>query len=235
MDEREQSGTGGAPVDASGGPAYDPTPNVLALVDAAVKRLDDLRAAEMRRMDDLHNAEFRRIDQISSIRSYYSELLAVAEAKRIDAIRAVDVNAVAVAAERSTQQANVLANQVAASADALRSLVASTATANSQAQATLTQQLNDRIATLEKSSYEGKGRQSFADPALAELVVEMRRVASAQTQSTGKSEGFSTSWAVLIGVAGLLAAVFGGGFLNKKDPQVVYVPTPAATVVSPQK
>lgn len=216
-------------------PSIDPTANVLSLVEAAVHRLDDLRAAEQRRQDDLHNAEFRRTDQMATVRAEYSEKLSVAEAKRIDAIRAVDVNAVAVASERQAAQAIVLANQVAASADALRALVASTATTMAQATAALTTQFNERIGTLEKSSYEGKGRSAFADPAIAEALTEMKNIAKAQSQNTGKSEGLSTSWAILLGVAALAAALFGSGLLKGGvAPPVVYV-QPASAIVAPVK
>lgn len=53
------------------------------------------------------------------------------EARRLDAIRVVDSIAVAVAAERSGQAANVLAAQVATSAETQRTLVAQTATNSS--------------------------------------------------------------------------------------------------------
>src|SRR5512140_1485982 len=96
----------------------DPTANVLALVEAAVKRLDDLR-----------DAESRRLDEQAQLRADYSDKLAVAEAKRIDAIRAVDVNAVAIANERAAAQATVLANQLLQTSEALRGLVGTTSTA----------------------------------------------------------------------------------------------------------
>ena len=92
---RRASGSTGLGVDASGGPVIDPTENVLAVIESAVKRQDDLREAEM-----------RRVNQIEALRAEYQEKLALAEAKRIDAIRAVDVAAVDVAAV-------VLANEVA--------------------------------------------------------------------------------------------------------------------------
>ena len=216
-------------------PSIDPTANVLSLVEAAVHRLDDLRAAQKTRIDDLIAAEFRRIDQLATIRSEYSEKLSIAEAKRIDAIRAVDVNAVAVASERQAAQAIVLANQVAASADALRALVASTAATMAQATAALTTQFNERIGTLEKSSYEGKGRQAYSDPAMAELIAEMRKISTVQSQAGGKSEGLSTSWAILLGVAALAAALFGSGLLKGgAAPPVVYV-QPAPAIAAPVK
>lgn len=124
----------------------DPTENVKAMIKAAVERLDDLRISES-----------RRVDEQLQLRGEYSVQLAVAEAKRIDAIRAVDVNAVSVANERATAQAAVLANQVSASAETLRSLVAATAATVAQQLAQVSTGIADRLSALEKSQYESKG------------------------------------------------------------------------------
>jgi predicted PP-loop superfamily ATPase len=138
-------------------PVVDPTENVKLTVAAATLRQDDLREAEVRRQDDLREAERVRVDQQMTLRADYDAKLAVAEAKRIDAIRAVDVAAVAVANERATAQAAVLAAQVSQSAETLRTLVAATAQTVAQQLQTVSTGIGDRLSALEKSSYEGKG------------------------------------------------------------------------------
>jgi hypothetical protein len=95
----------GPAVDARGIPAQDPTANVIAVVGSANKSL--------RRELKLH--------------MQYQALLAQAEAGRINAIRAVDVAAVATAAAAQEQRANALATQVLANAETLRNTVATTA------------------------------------------------------------------------------------------------------------
>ena len=137
--------------------ALDPSHNVRSIVDRAVTRIDDLAVAEARRVNEALLAERRRVDEIMTLRADYAVQLNVAEAKRIDAIRAVDVNAVSVANERATAQAAVLANQVSASAETLRALVAATAATQAQQLATTTTQITDRLSSLEKSQYENKG------------------------------------------------------------------------------
>lgn len=122
------------------------TADLRVMLEQAVMRLDDLRTAES-----------RRVDEQMVLRGEYGIQLSIAEAKRIDAIRAVDVNAVSVANERATAQAAVLANQVAASAETLRALVAATAATTAQQLTQLTTQLTDRLTSLEKSQYESKG------------------------------------------------------------------------------
>jgi hypothetical protein len=139
-------------------PYYDPSRNVLGLVEAAVRRLDDLSALTTRHLNEMHAADVRRIDEIAALRADYDQRLRDAEAGRLDAIRRVDVERVTVDRERAAAQADVLAQQVAASAEALRSLVAQTATTIAAQLTQTTAQLTDRLSALEKSQYEQKGR-----------------------------------------------------------------------------
>lgn len=98
-----------------------------------------------------------RLDRELLLRNEHLKQIGEAETKRIDAIRAVDVAAVGVANERATQQASVLAAQVVASAETLRALVASTASAVALQLQQLSNQLSDRLGSLEKAQYENKG------------------------------------------------------------------------------
>jgi hypothetical protein len=222
------NGTGaGRGVDSSGGPVVDPTQNVMDLSEASNKRqddlriytdlitqekfrrIDDLRVAESRRLDDLRLAESKRIDGELILRAFYEDKLNAAEASRINAIRAVDVGAVAVASERATQQAAVLANQVIASADALRSQLAATAATMATQLQGQTTQITDRLALVEKAQYENKGRQGLADPQMENLIIEMRKLTDANASGMGKSAGLNQAWAILIGaaiIAGTIAA-----------------------------
>ena len=146
----------GQPVDRAGNVAVDPTRNVLDLVLAAVKRLDDIMLLNGSRQDDLRNAmvvmdelrvshikelldeRTKRIDNNESLRSDYEDKLRKAEANRLDAIRIVDTNNVTVANERAAataaalqkkgdDSALVLSAQVTKSADDVRTLVKTTA------------------------------------------------------------------------------------------------------------
>jgi len=106
----------GPGVDARGLNVVDPTQNVTALVKAGLERQDDLRRQETAHMH-----------QLLDLRADYEEKLRIAESKRIDAIRSVDVAAVAQAAQVSATQATTLATQVSASAETLRTTVAASA------------------------------------------------------------------------------------------------------------
>lgn len=198
----------------------DPTQNVRELVVAANLRSDDLRMAEAKRVDEaldaarlrfdgLHTAIWSRVSDAMSgesrrvneqmeglrreatLRADFSAQLNLAETKRIDAIRAVDVAAVAIANERATAQATVLANQVATSAETLRALVATQAAASAQQFATSTAQMSDRISLLERSSYEGQGKSTVQDPMMAIRDAKMDALIAAMSKGEGRA-GVST-------------------------------------------
>lgn len=182
----------------------DPTANVQKLLADSVIRQDDLREAYGRLFEAEIRAEGRRIDEQMKLRADYSQQLENAESKRIDAIRAVDVAAVAVASERATQSASVLANQVAQSAETLRTLVASTAVTIAQQLAQLSNQLSDRISALERSSYEDIGKGRVADPMMTEMVTELKALRELSTLGTGKDTGLRSMWGYIVGAAGIL-------------------------------
>lgn len=240
----------GVAVDAAGGPARDPTENVLALSEAANRRQDDLREAgekhfearlahidEVSKSNHAHSvelsaAESRRLDEQAALRAHYSAMLSDAEAKRIDAIRAVDVAAVGTASQRAGDQASVLASQVSTSAEALRTLVATTAATVATSLQQMSTTLSTRLTTLEQASYQSAGKQSFADPAFVELLSEVKQLREANRQVTGKSEGINASWLVLLGVASLVSLGVAAVAMIRQPapvaPQVVYAPPPAS-------
>src|ERR1035437_9384451 len=233
------------PVQRGPSGAVDPTANVLALVEAAVKRLndlqdaatlriEDLRELDNKRIDDLRIAEARRLDEQAVLRETYHDKLALAETKRIDAIRAVDVNNVSVASERAAAQATVLANQVTISADALRTLGASTAKTMAAQQAATSQQFTERLTALERSQYEGKGKSAFADPQLSELVTEMKSLRERSSEGTGKREVTGDIWKYVTGAVTIIAAMIGTGVLVynfAKTPSSTYIPAPTNTMI----
>ncbi len=186
MDDIDKRPTG-LGVDSSGGPVIDPTANVIQLVINAVNRLDDLRKSDTKRLEDLQVSELRHISEIMKLRAEYQEKLAVAESKRIDAIRAVDVGAVAIASERASRQADVLATQISQS----------------------TEQLIERVAALEKSSYVGSGKQAVADPMMVELLAEVRRLRRSRDTDTGQQEGKTAMWSYVTAAIGIIFGVSG--------------------------
>jgi hypothetical protein len=132
------NGVPGPGVDAAGRPVIDPTLNVKETVEAATKRQDDLRAEES-----------RHIREIVALRAQYDSELRDAEAKRIDAIRAVDIGQVQRAAEVQATQATTLATQVATTADAFRTALTAAL-----------EPIQRDIADLRKTQYEQAGQKT---------------------------------------------------------------------------
>jgi cobalamin biosynthesis Mg chelatase CobN len=154
---RRRSNGGSMPgpgVDALGRQVIDPTENVLATIEMAIKRQDDLRER-----DREHAREIRELEQqIATLRAGYDEQLRQQEAARIDAIRGVDVAAVSRAAEVAATQAATLAQQVATAAEAMRVQVAAAATAAATNLASALEPIQSSINDLRKAQYEQQGQ-----------------------------------------------------------------------------
>lgn len=206
----------GQPVDSRGNSAIDPTKNVLDLVLAAVKRIDDVLDLTVKRQDDLRVAQasleelrYNSLKENSSLRADYEDKLRKAEANRLDAIRIVDTNNVSVASERANATAAALAKkgddaalvlsaQVTKSADDVRTLVKNTADeqarnlqnsfAGIQAQFGV---IGTRLTALEQTGAEGLGKQKFQDPALASLIGEVQKLSRAQADNSSVGSGRS--------------------------------------------
>ncbi len=228
----------GVGVDRSGGPVIDPTANVISLVEANNRRLDELREADNKladerkhtesalldatalRFEELRIADDKRLNELRQQESIHvRELLqlqadhikdlAKAESNRLDAIRAVDVAAVGLASERANTQATVLANQVSASAETQRALVATTAATIATQLQQLTNTFNDRIALLEKSQYEIRGKSGVTDPQFDDFRREMRELVKSQAIGEGRSAGGNATLGTLIAGGAALATILG--------------------------
>ena len=137
----------GPAVDRAGAPVIDPTENVTALVKAGLERQDELR-----RQESTH------IHELLELRADYDAQLRVAESRRIDAIRAVDVAAVAQAAQVSATQATILATQVSASAETLRTTVAASALSAANALSAALGPIQTSIDALRQAQYQQQGQ-----------------------------------------------------------------------------
>lgn len=170
----------------------DPSANVLQLVGNATKYLEDLHKQGQQ-------ADKERLE--SAIVASQRERSA--ESERINSLRLVDVQAVATANDRAIKQAEVLATQVAASAEALRILVAQTASTIANQLAEVTNQLISRIAALEKAQYEGVGKAGMTEA----LPAAVQALQAAVAEFKGK-QGISVQMIIAIAIAFVGIAVF---------------------------
>lgn len=199
VSDQQQAGGGGSPgpgVDRFGQPVFDPSKNVLDLVEAAIQRQDDLREMQARygtqigEMREVHardvaelrssyDAQLREAARRSEERlDYKDQQLRAAETARIDAIRAVDVGAVNRAAEVSATQATTLATQVATSAEALRGQVEAARQQTATALAAALEPIQKDIQDLRRAQYEAQGQKT--------QVVETRETHSEQRLNNGQ-------------------------------------------------
>lgn len=223
----------GPATDRHNEPVVDPTKNVLELVAAANQRQDDLREAE----NKFWAAAIEHVKEMAALREEHLQQIGSLESKRIDAIRQVDVLAVNTAADRQSQAIATLATQTATNAETLRAMVATTATTIATQTAQTVAGITERISSLEKSSYIGSGRQAMADPALAQLVDEVRKLATVRDTTEGKSKGVSMIGAIIMGAALFLATMLSIGlalFALMKPAPVQPVAVPIVTPAQPQ-
>lgn len=200
----------GLGVDAGG----DPTANVLALVGAANRRQDDLRYETNRRIDtalacvkEVSDLKAAHVKEMGEVRATHADAMAIAESKRLDAVRAIDVLNGSTAAERSQVAVQVLATKTATDAENSRAaLTAAAATIANQSAINFAAD-RERIAALEKSSYEGAGKSKVADPALEALLAEVRRLSGVQQGGAGRSEGMQYFITMGLAIAGIAVAI----------------------------
>ncbi len=138
----------------------DPSPNVNALVDAGMQRQDDLREMEAGFLQRMGFMAIIAASALGGISMHFGNMLRKAEAKRIDAIRSVDVAAVKQANDTANLAAIALQGTVTTSAETLRKQVETTAmTAGTQLDARL-QPIQKDIADLRRDQYAQQGAKS---------------------------------------------------------------------------
>lgn len=216
----------GLAIDRTGWPAFDPSANVKALVESNKASADLLRQADTKYNDAMHrhlreigelrakNAEIQRVGDLKS-----ADTLRVGDLDRLDKTRQVDVMAATASAQQLATAVQTLANTSDRNAETLRNLVNATAATMAkqtadQAQVLSTQTdnlvkgINDRIAELQKAQYQGVGRSSVSDPAMEALIVEVKKLSTAGSASTGRTDGINWIIVTLFGVITIAIALY---------------------------
>jgi len=190
----------------------DPTANVIALVEAGVKRQDDLRKMQA-----------RHSEAMSNMRAIYEEKLSAKESQRIDAIRAVDVAASQQQQKDAETRATALANQVAQSAEAMRNQVAAAATAAATSLGAALVPIQERLAELTRLQYEQQGQKA--------QVQESRDVGAERRDQGAESRSQATLvMGIMLGLVTLLmaiVAIYAVTHGSPAVPSVVTVTTPS--------
>jgi hypothetical protein len=181
---------------ATGGPPpFDPSQNVLNLVEAGLKRQDDLRQQSEAHAKEMRETARRYEDRLD----VKDQLIRQAETARIDAIRLVDVGASERAIQVQAAQQAALASTLAATAEASRAQVAAAAAAQVTSLEAALEPLRKDVRELRDTQARGQGGR--------EQVTETREVRSETRQGQGLS---MNALAALVGVLGLALALYLG-------------------------
>ncbi len=206
----------------------DPTENVKALSEAANKRQDDLRdtmAALTKARVDALDASIRMSEQhardINALRDTHNVEIHASEQERLRTIREIDVAAL-----------NNLSNTVSSGFESLRNSLSATASRIEAANTERANSISDRVTQLERTSYEGKGREAISEPMMNSFMGEVKKL-------NEKSAGISMTWALVIGAAAIIASVSGiftsfrapAPTAPQPQPQVVYIPAAPGTLI----
>ena len=199
-------------MDASGGPVFDPTANVLDLVEKETKRQDDLRAmgdrlaeAETRRI----NAELGCIKEIMKLRARHYREREVSEAARLDSVRQVDKTTFDTTVAEIRTAVKALADVTTSTASTLQARVDQTAATLAKAGSDQVAEVMKRIAALELSAAQGLGKQAVVDPQMEQLKSVVEMLARSGEKRTGKGEGIGAVWAAILGAALFVSTMFG--------------------------
>jgi hypothetical protein len=210
----------GLGVDFMGGPTVDPTENVKDLSEALSQRQDDLRE-----INNLYLLQrIQAVEKVAKVRAQHAREVNALESNRLDKIRQVDILNASRSEERAGEAIKTLATQTATNAETLRTMVANSASTLATQLTNLFAESNKRISALELSSSEGRGKQAVADPQIERLSVMVEQLASRQAANTGKSEGLSDGWKMLIAAVALFATLSGLGVFDRKAPAPVQAP-----------
>jgi hypothetical protein len=154
MGEAHGSGGRGPAVDAAGVPVIDPSKNVLDLVEAAIKRLDDMGELRARVAD----GEIRRMEDLAELRAEHYKEIRHLESDRLDKIRSVDVANAAATAAQLLSAVTTLATTQQATAETLRNQVAATASAVASQTERVINPIIERLSLLERATAQTSGK-----------------------------------------------------------------------------
>ena len=189
----------------------DPSFNARQVVNAAIKRIDDLSKQhdksnhDLRKADErLRNFRFKEIrDRERLIDRHNKELRAsdreirIGEKERLHSIREVDQTnatntAINIAASVQTLATNAninadnLRNQLNSTASTMQKNTSDLATTLATQQAARDETNNKRFTALEQTSYVGQGKEKVTDPMMEKYMTTMDAIVTKLAESKGK-------------------------------------------------
>jgi acetyl/propionyl-CoA carboxylase alpha subunit len=207
-----QTGSNGPAIDKNFNSVVDPTKNVNDLIAAQAKREDDLRAAEER----FNSAEISHVKELFAQSEANQKELRAADSARLEAIRLVDRDDVNKTAATANTAIATLAKQTTDLSTTLAKQVSDTAIATEARATTAQTEMNKRVSSLELASSEGRGKANVTDPAMAELISEMKATRDQLASNTGQSVGGNAMLYLLLAFGTLIIGGLGLIFMNHR-------------------
>jgi hypothetical protein len=190
MIDKPRNGIG---VDRSGGPVIDPTENVRHEMGAERGRADDLREADR----ELANERNRHVEFVAKLRASHEREVREQNNERLAALRQVDIST----RNEDRKTADDAIRRLAESTESLRQTlskqVTDTASTLSQQKLESDRATEIRIAALEKTSYVGAGEKAVADPAMAQLVIEIKKLSDGAGERRGGTQYMQTAITII--------------------------------------
>lgn len=193
-------------------PVYDPSANVLLLVEAANKRQDDLRAgtkelaeSEVRRI----NGEMGCIKEVAKLTAKHFRDRFKSEATRVDSVRQIDIATFNTTVGEIRTAVKALADVTTSTAATLQARVDATAVTLAKSGADQIAEVMKRIAALELSAAQGIGKQAVSDPQMDRMSKMVEAMALGTEKRAGKGEGISAVWVVVLGGVSMLGGLLG--------------------------
>lgn len=206
----------GPATDAHGHRGLDPTTNVRAMLKSAIKRQDDLRAADSKATARLVHVQTKHLRDTASLRSRHYRELRVAEAGRIDAIMLNVADTAKLTSAAAEIRATTLANQVTTSADTLRNQVADAAQASNDTLDRRFDPIQKSIEEIRRFQFETQGGKAgivetrAAEADMKPILDAIAELTKAQYAATVVKGEHRASVAQMIALAALGTTLFGG-------------------------
>lgn len=196
----------GLGVVANGGAKIDAITFSVGLVQAERDRTDNLREAAERLADE----RYKNVECVAKLRAAHSKELRDSDNDRLHAQRRED-QAMAIADKKTVLDAvQTLAGATESIRLQLEKRVADAAEMLSKAKSESDKATEIRIAALEKTAYTGAGEKSIADPALTQLVLEIKKLSEGAGERRGGQQTINLIIILvgaLVGLGGLAVAI----------------------------
>lgn len=201
----------------------DPSFNSRNVVNAAVKRIDDLFKQHDKSNHDLQKADerlsnfrFKSVRQREKLIERHNKELRKTETGRLDSIRQVDQTNAANTAIGLDSSLKTFAATANTNAENIRNQLNSTATTMQKSTADLAANLaiqqaqrdeanNKRFTALEQQQYVGMGKDKVTDPIMEKMIQKLDFVADKITESKGKSDVTDPIQVAMVKTLGLIA------------------------------